>query len=365
MTDKIEEIGTINSIPVRNIWLLMLYASDLFRQINNIDQVSAEENPDQIPDLIAEILCHHVQYRVKRNLSYGYQSRQDILNRVRGRIAILETERRQLTSRGKIACRFDELIVDTDRNRFVRNALEKISRIVQADSLAQKSRSLAVNLKRMGVTGDYSRVNQGAINSFGRHDLIDKPMVSAAQLAFNLALPTENSGSKHLTSPDKENDWVRKLYEKGIAGFYDVMLSDHGWLVQAGKTIDWIIESKSSGIDKILPSMRTDIILDQPVKNRRIVIDTKFNSVVVPGWHRDRTLRSSYIYQIYSYLRSQEDDTDPLSQNSAGLLLHPSMGEMVNEFVTIQGHEIRFATVDLGGQAHQIRSQLLEVIGET
>ena len=111
--------------------------------------------------------------------------------------------------------------------------------------------------------------------------------------------------------------------------------------------------------------MRTDIILDQPVKNRRIVIDTKFNSVVVPGWHRDRTLRNSHIYQIYSYLRSQEDDTEPLSQNSAGLLLHPSMGEMVNEFVTIQGHEIRFATVNLGGQAHQIRSQLLEVIGET
>jgi len=43
---------------------------------------------------------------------------------------------------------------------------------------------------------------------------------------------------------------------------------------------------------------------------RRIVIDTKFNAVLTPGWHREKTLRSGYIYQIYAYLRSQEDNGD-------------------------------------------------------
>ena len=33
ITDAHEEIGRVGRIPVRNIWLLMLYASDLFRDL--------------------------------------------------------------------------------------------------------------------------------------------------------------------------------------------------------------------------------------------------------------------------------------------------------------------------------------------
>jgi len=36
---------------------------------------------------------------------------------------------------------------------------------------------------------------------------------------------------------------------------------------------------------------------------------------------------------------------------------------MVDEAVVIQGHEIRFATVDLGAEAGKIRKQLLQVVG--
>ena len=101
----------------------------------------------------------------------------------------------------------------------------------------------------------------------------------------------------------------------------------------SGKPIDWLIESKSPGIDKILPSMRTDIVLDNSGARRRIVIDTKFTSVVTGGWYRKETLRSGYVYQIYAYLRSQEGNGDPLAANATGLLLHPSVGDMVNEAV--------------------------------
>jgi 5-methylcytosine-specific restriction enzyme subunit McrC len=215
----------------------------------------------------------------------------------------------------------------------------------------------------MGVTGERPNRGEVSIDRFGRHDADDQPMVAAAHLAFNLALPTEAAGAKQLSLPDREITWIRKLYEKGIAGFYDVVLSKRGWRVDSGKTINWQIESKSLGIDKILPSMRTDIILDHSDAGRRIVIDTKFNSVVTRGWYREETLRSGYIYQIYAYLRSQEGNGDPLAEKASGLLLHPSVGDMVNEAVMIQNHEIRFATVDLGATAKEIREQLLQVLG--
>jgi len=356
-----EEIGRIGRIPVRNLWLLMLYASDLFRDIEKA-KVAVEDNPDDIPDLVAEMLSHKVERRIQRNLSYGYQSREAILGSVRGRIDLLNTERHRLLDRGKVACRFDELTVDTARNRFVRAALEEIAKIVCHDALAHRCRSLAASLRRMGVTGERPGRGDVCIDRFGRHDVDDQPMVSAAHLAFNLALPTEAAGAKQLSLPDREITWIRKLYEKGIAGFYDVVLSSKGWRVDAGKTIGWLIESKSPGIDKILPFMRTDIILDNSDTGRRIVIDTKFTSVVTRGWYREETLRSGYVYQIYAYLRSQEGNGDPLAENASGLLLHPSVGNMVNEAVVIQNHEIRFATVDLGATAKEIREQLLQVL---
>jgi ADP-ribosylglycohydrolase/5-methylcytosine-specific restriction endonuclease McrBC regulatory subunit McrC len=340
----------------------MLYASALFRQLDQ-GKIAVEENPDDIPDLVAEILARAVERRLLRSLSFGYQPREAELGRVRGRIDFLSTERRQLLARGKIACRFEDLTVNTPRNCFVRAALDAIAGIVHRPDLAHRCRALAGGLKRIGVTGEKPSRNVLSVDRFGRHDADDKHMVAAAHLAFNLALPTEAAGDKLLTLPDREITWVRKLYEKAVAGFYDVVLSPNGWRVDAGKAIGWLIDKKTSGIDKILPSMRTDVVLDHHGCGQRIVIDTKFTSIVTRGWYREETLRSGYIYQIYAYLRSQEDNKDPLAPHASGLLLHPSVGCMANESVVIQGHEIRFATVDLGAEAKEIRKQLLRVVG--
>ena len=115
----------------------------------------------------------------------------------------------------------------------------------------------------------------------------------------------------------------------------------------------------------ILPTMRTDIVLDHAPSGQRIVIDTKFTSILTCGWHREKSLRSGYVYQIYAYLRSQAGRDDPLSDNASGLLLHPAIGEMVDETVVIQGHSIRFATVDLTASATEIRSRLLHLCEST
>ena len=364
VTEDPDNVKHIGLIPVRNLWLLMLYASNLFQHIDDHKKIALEENPDDIADLVAEILSREVELRLRRNLSSRYQTRDKILRHVRGRIKVLYTEQHRLLDRGMIACRFDELTVNTPRNRFVRSALDEIAKIVNDSDLAHRCRLFGSNLRRMGVTGEKPKRAEVSVNRFGRHDFDDQKMVSAAHLALNLALPTEYAGTKLLFLPDRAGKWIRKLYEKAVAGFYDVVLSEKGWKINAGKTIKWLVksENKTLGIDRILPSMVTDIVLDNREENRRIVVDTKFNSIITRGWYREKTLRSEYIYQIYSYLRSQENSEHPLVANAEGLLLHPSVGETVNEAVVIQGHEIRFATVDLGADSKEIRKQLLEVL---
>jgi 5-methylcytosine-specific restriction enzyme subunit McrC len=350
--------GHVGRIPIRNLWLLMLYASELFR-MRGSGRVGLEENQDDVPDLVAEILCAFVERRLRQNLSYGYLPRQSIVSRVRGQIDFLETESHHLLSRGAIACRFEDLTVNTPRNRLVRAALESISRIVRRHDLAHRCRVAANDLKRLGVSGEQPTRLQVSTDRFGRHDASDEHMVAAAKLALELMLPTEETGDYPLSIPEREFAWVTHLYEKAIGGFYDVVLTPRGWHVDVGRSLNWIIEARTSGIDAILPSMRTDVVLEHVDFQRRIVIDTKFNSILTAGWHRDRTIRSSHVYQIYAYLRSQDGSVNPLAAHASGLLLHPSIGETIDETVVIQGHSIRFATVDLSAEVGEVRKQLL------
>jgi len=187
-------------------------------------------------------------------------------------------------------------------------------------------------------------------------------MVDAARLAFDLLLPTEMMGRSRMRLPARDIHWLRRLYEKAVGGFYDVVLSPKGWKANTGKTYHWQVEHQTSGIDRILPVMQTDIVLENRNAGRRIVIDTKFTSVTTRGRFREETLKSGYLYQIYTYLRSQEENGDQLSNHAAGLLLHPSVGEMVDETVVIQDHAIRFATVDLAASTGEIRNQLLQMV---
>ena len=107
--------------------------------------------------------------------------------------------------------------------------------------------------------------------------------------------------------------------------------------------------------------MQTDIALERrTVDNQadgreRIIIDTKFTSILKSGQYRNQTLSSGYIYQMYAYLRSQERAHDPRSLNSAGVLLYPATDCDVDESAMIQGHEIRFATADLAADTQTIR----------
>ena len=309
------EQHTASRIPMRNIWMLMLYASDLFRQLGR-NQIAVEDNPAEIPDLVATILLHEITLRRRRNLNMGYQTCHAALNRVRGRIDILYTASHQLLERGQVACHFQDITLNTPRNRYVR---------------------------------------------FGRHDAADKPMVDAARLAFELLMPTEDQGQYLLPAPSNNLYWMRRLFEKGIAGLYRVHLAKTTWQVSAGKELKWALSDQSAGSAEIFPTMKSDIILEHKTAQRRIIIDTKFNSILTKGWHREQSLRNGYIYQLYTYLRTQENKTDPLSLNAAGLLLHPAVGYMLNEYVVTQGHKIHFATVDMTVDAKAIKKQLLAI----
>lgn len=339
------ESRLIGRIPVRNIWLLFLYASNL-AQFHGQHAAAVEELPD-FPALIARLLCYAVDKRLRRNLSRGYQQKRAVLTRIRGRINILDTYAGDLLSKGMIACRFEEFTFDTPRNRLVRAALDAIASRIDDRLLAHECRRLAGDLGRHGVVGLKPSRAELSADRIARHDFDDLLMVTLARLIFDLVLPTEDAGDRAMTCVEKDVRMVRHLFEKAIGNFYAAELLTSGWKVHPGKHLNWQIEDATPGIAAILPGMITDIILEHAVHGRRIIIDTKFTAVFGSSPHRFAVLKSGYIYQLYAYLRSQERTDDPLSLMASGMFLHPTVDADLDETVRIQGHDIRFVTVDL------------------
>ena len=362
--------GSIGSIPVRNIWLLLLYASRLYRELPASRRVELEDAPDDIPKLVAEILTNAVDRRLRRNLSHGYQSRRADLSRVRGRIDLFRTERRQLLQRGRVACVFEELTVDTPRNRYVKAALTHIAGVVNDADLERRCRDLAFRMERSGVVGHLDPRYTGnavLLDTVGWVDVHERRMLAAAGLALNLAIPTEQSGMALLPIVNRSETEGWRLYENAVAGFYDVALYDCGWKVKHGSRIRWPASNSTPGFHAIMPEMVTDIVLEHrehgaPAPSLRIVIDTKFTSIVARGQFGQQMLKIGHIYQLYAYLRSQEQPSEPITRDSEGVLLYPSLGVDYNESTTIQGHRVAFATVDLAADTQTIRSQLLRIV---
>jgi len=221
--------------------------------------------------------------------------------------------------------------------------------------------SLNKSLERLGVSNT-TFPEHLATRPLLRHERRDSEMLFAAKLAHDIALPNEDDGSTLLPIVERDIHWVRQLFEKSMAGFFDVNLSNIGWKVISGKTIHWPAYDASEGVKSLLPTMKTDIVLENNKLNKRIVIDTKFTSVLRRNHYGQDRFKRDYLFQLYSYLRSQERQEDKMSIASDGLFLHPSIDEHIDEHFTVQNHTIRFVTVDLRAEASDIKKALMSIV---
>ena len=346
-------------IPVRNLWLLQLFASDLYRTAGT--QLSGIESlPENVAQLVSRMLADAVTDRLRTGLTVGFRRRTDDLGRVRGKIDLLGTERHRLLERGKVRCTFDETYPDTPPNRLVRAALERASRLPGTD---RRCRNLAGQLAARGVQNDDSALAEMRYFYGQRHLASDRQMLMAARLLLELALPDPGSDEFVASNPDKSDRYLRQLFEKATYGFYLNALSESGWSVKHGARLAWPVERLSEGMGAILPGMQTDIVLRDETRDpgRVIILDTKFTSVSVANQYGSQKIRSGYLYQIYAYLLSQQKNPQ-YGAHSEGLMLHPVVDGHLDEEASIQGHRIRFATVDLRGTYASIVKELLGAI---
>lgn len=353
-----------SKIPIRNLWFLMLYAYDLIHTLDDNTRVAVENNPDELPDLIATILANAVEKRLRQNLTVNLERQHADLSRVRGRINHIRTARKLLLQRGKIACSFDVFTTDTPKNQLVKAALNRLSPLVKTDKLKERCYANASALERSGVVTEYvhrDKVKAHRIVSSSRSIPEDRLMLEAAKLALDLELPTQQEGDMNWIAPNRDKIDMPKLFEKAVFNFYKIKLRK--WNVQR-RTLKWDFKECNEQMKDMLPEMKTDITLERHTSTgyKRIIIDTKFTNIIQANQQGKEKFKSQYMYQIYAYLRAQKKDGDRESVDSTGILLHPSLGTDIDASGIIQGHSIRFLTVNLDADTKTIINDLCKII---
>lgn len=343
-------------IPIRNLWFLLVYAWDLARFATKFD-AQLEASPD-LPHLVVRLFSEAMERRLHRNLTRQYVPQRRELTRVRGRIDLPATLLGRTLDRGAVVCRFEDLKVDTPRNRFLLAALSRASDLHIDTPLRQRCGALARHMEALGVGCDRHPTDPLRTERFARHDADDRLVIELARLVLDLHLPTQEAGTQALPSATRDDVLLRRIFERAIGRFYDFHLPKPDWRVRSGRHLSWPIAEPSA----LLPSMQVDVVLEHQGAGDMLIIDTKFTSILTSNRFGQQRFRSGYVYQLYAYLRSQSDHGRPWS-NARGLLLHPALGVGIDESVQLHGHELRFATVDLSGTTSAIEHRLLSLVG--
>ena len=351
---------TEHGIPIRNIWYMLLYAW------NHADEISHwradVESAPNLDALLASVLAGLMEQRLRRGLGRAYATKERSVRGVRGRIIFTESVRRQLFDRGEAHCRFPEFTADVPRNRIVKAIVRRLVSVGVMGPDDSDTAELRHRLRQIGralydVGDTEPSVAMIAREPLGRNDADYRVMLNICALFLQRWMPTEFTGESMVPSANRsELGPLYLLFERFVARFYAYHLAD--WDVFPHRTLFWHQALESP----YLPVMIPDLLLKHQGSGSLIILDTKFTKESLPeNQSNQKRFDSNHLYQIYTYLRTQEHLSEA-HRHASGILLYPSVDSDLREQVVVQGHALRIESVDFASPWPEIEARLLGLV---
>lgn len=205
-------------------------------------------------------------------------------------------------------------------------------------------------------TVELSQVKWESIR-FQRHNLSYRPLLNVCHLiAKGLIMTTEKGEYKFATFVDDQR--MCRLYEKFVLEYYRRHYPD---LSPKPARISWAVDD---GIDTLLPTMQTDIHLQQG--NKVLIIDTKYYSKSMQANYDKYTLHSHNLYQIFAYVKNRAHELGEDEHSVSGLLLYAKTEDRLqpDQSYQMSGNKISVRTLDLNRDFEGIASQLNQIVEE-
>lgn len=349
---------TKTGIPVRNLWYMLLYVWDAIHLKEHWK--SDVENAPTLNVLLATILANLIQQRLRIGLGRDYRIHGAEVAGVRGRVDFNESLKRLSFQHGRAFCQFQIFSANVPKNQIIRSTMARLVQVGDFGSRGNEASDLRSRLQRLVrdmETVEIIELKAASIRreQLKRHDMDYLLMLAICYLLNQRQMPMEVKGDIRLPGLDRDSLTLHNVYERFVAKFYAYHLD--GWTVSPQQKLVWPTEYSSD----YLPAMYPDLTLQHNASGHLIVLDTKFTArILVTGRWGNLTFNRDHLFQIYAYVKSQEHRSES-HKSSTGILLYPTVNYDLSEAIAIQGHVLRWDTIDLAKPWQEIEKELLAI----
>ena len=348
-----------SSIPIRNLYYLLAYA---FPDLNWKDynwegrKSSSKEEFENAYDFFAWWLAESIENQRKRGFYRQYQSKEENLTALRGKIIMPDTICNYFSGKRVLACEYDELSEDNFLNQILKTTL---LRLIKCETVSQtqktKLRKELPFFLNVDIA-DLKRVKWAALH-YQKDNKSYRELIAICQFILEA---TPSNGNMHSNFKmdyfDEKN--MSKLYEKFIFEYYK---KEHPELETDHHKIEWV---KVGGETGMLPEMQPDVVLKKG--NRFLIIDAKFYTKNTQENRKSEKIHSDNLYQIFTYVKNKDADRSlrGIPHTVSGMLLYAqTTGTMQPKGSwDICGNSISVRTLDLSRDFHEgIAPQLDEI----
>lgn len=338
-------------IPIQNLYYLLTYAWDHFIPGETAD-LAAEDCPD-LANLFAKVLASGLTHLTRRGLDREYVPHTDELSRLRGRLRLMESERRLTRQRGRMICDYDDLSHDVPHNQILRTTARRL--LACPDLTADNRHALRLAADPLShvsliplTAASFRRVQ------LHRNNRLYRFLLNLCELIHHKLLPDQQGGAHRLQDILRDEVVMHRLFEKFVRNFAARHCT--GARVSA-MGVAWQVSAEADALER-LPGMVTDVTIEWP--DRKLILDCKYyREALSSRWHKKK-LDSGHLYQLTAYLQNQA--LVPGWERVEGMLLYPAVGQDFDWQYQLLGREVRVATLNLDQPWPDIHARLLEVI---
>ena len=345
-----------SKIKIQNLYYLLSYAFQVLRE-STYKHVGTESF-EKSADLCAAILISGVSFQVKQGLHREYVSFTEDLSTVRGQIQMSES---LISSRleKKIVCSYDDYSVDNVFNQII-----KATFLLLLSSDIDKERKVSIR-KILVYFSEVHSIELRTINwnfQYNKYNRNYQMLIAICFLVYKGLLQTTSEGSAYLMDFIDEQ-LMSHLYEKFLLEYYKYHWG--GQLKVYSPEIKWQLDVDEDVAQ--LPKMQSDVVICDS-QNNYLIIDAKYYEENMQARFDKKTVRSSNIYQIFTYVTNKDEELKKSGSNYSvsGLILYAMTDDVVqpNMKTSMGGKSIAAHTLDLNTDWAVIQGQLDNVIKE-
>lgn len=339
-------------VPIQNVYYLLLYA---WNHVGEGEEALVQERDfTRLQDMFVHVLAELVGRLIARGLDRQYQTAEEAVSGVRGKLDLSTTLKRNLLANAQTHCSFDELRYDVLHNQIIKATLRSLLALELDSEIRRRVHRLHRKLDAISEIR-IARRDFGRVQLHRNNRAYDFALRICLIIHDNLMIEEGNGWAK-FRDFRSDPQQMGALFENFVFNFFHV---EQKHFRVSRPHIDWH-DAQGAEADLLrLPLMRTDVVLE--AADRCVILDTKFYAEALKGRFEQKKVDSGHLYQIFAYVENRSADQDE-GPPQEGMLLYPVVEDAFAFEYRLKGHRIAVRSIDLNKAWESIRSDMLALL---